>query len=131
LDLFVIQYISESRNISIDLYKGDNIYALGSIKISRQRSNCTREYYHGKVSSDHLTFLSLGLQWCVARYRSLFIVLNIRFNIIANVTRTYRVTHKEQSKEKYISMNYIRGAHIICLWAASILVLYGFLFVNC
>jgi len=36
--------------------------------------------------------------------------LNIRFNIIANVTRTYRVTHKEQSKEKYISMTYIRGA---------------------
>jgi hypothetical protein len=60
LDLFVIQYISESRNINIDLYKGDNIYALGSIKISRQRSNCTHEYYHGKVSSDHLTFLSLG-----------------------------------------------------------------------
>jgi hypothetical protein len=41
---------------------------------------------------------------------SLFIVLNIRFNIIANVTRTYRVTHKEQSNEKYISMTYIRGA---------------------
>ena len=60
LDLFVIQYISESRNINIDLYKGDNIYVLGSIKISRQRSNCTHEYYHGKVSSDHLTFLSLG-----------------------------------------------------------------------
>ena len=60
LDLFVIQYISESRNINIDLYKGDNIYALGSIKISRQRSKCTHEYYHGKVSSDHLTFLSLG-----------------------------------------------------------------------
>ncbi|KEH18977.1 hypothetical protein MTR_8g032750 [Medicago truncatula] len=32
LDLFVIQYISESRNIIIDLYKGDNTYALGSIK---------------------------------------------------------------------------------------------------
>ncbi|AES95336.1 hypothetical protein MTR_5g024370 [Medicago truncatula] len=48
LDLFVIQYISESRNINIDLYKGDNIYALGSIKISRQRSNCTHNYYHGK-----------------------------------------------------------------------------------
>ena len=60
LNLFVIQYISESRNISIDLYKGDNIYALGSIKISRQRSNCTHEHYHGKVSLDHLTFLSLG-----------------------------------------------------------------------
>ena len=60
LDLFVIQYILESRNINIDLYKGDNIYALGSIKILRQRSNYTHEYYHGKVSSDHLTFLSLG-----------------------------------------------------------------------
>ena len=60
LDLFVIQYISESRNINIDLYKGDNIYALGSIKISRQKINCTHKYYHGKVSSDHLTFLSLG-----------------------------------------------------------------------
>ncbi|KEH25487.1 hypothetical protein MTR_6g024160 [Medicago truncatula] len=48
LDLFVIQYISESRNINIDLYNGDNIYALGSIKISRQRSNCTHNYYHGK-----------------------------------------------------------------------------------
>ena len=54
IDLFVIQYILESRNISIDLYKDDNIYALGSIKISRQRSNCTHEHYHGKVSSDHL-----------------------------------------------------------------------------
>ncbi|KEH21919.1 hypothetical protein MTR_7g025455 [Medicago truncatula] len=32
LDLFVIQYISESRNIIIDLYKGDNTYALRSIK---------------------------------------------------------------------------------------------------
>ncbi|AES81027.1 transmembrane protein, putative [Medicago truncatula] len=48
LDLFVIQYISESRNINIDLYKGDNIYALRSIKISRQRSNCKHNYYHGK-----------------------------------------------------------------------------------
>ena len=60
LDLFVIQYISESRNINIDLYKGDNNYALGSMKISRQRSKYTHECYHGKVSSDHLTFLSLG-----------------------------------------------------------------------
>jgi len=40
---------------------------------------------------------------------SLFIVLNIGFKIIANVTRTYRVTHKERSKEKYISMTYISG----------------------
>jgi len=31
LDLFVIQYISKSRNINIDLYKGDKIYALRSI----------------------------------------------------------------------------------------------------
>ena len=31
LDLFVIQYISGSRNINIDLYKGDNIYALRSL----------------------------------------------------------------------------------------------------
>jgi len=31
LDLFVIQYISESRNITIDLYKGDKIYALRSM----------------------------------------------------------------------------------------------------
>jgi len=31
LDLFVIQYISGSRNIDIDLYKGDKIYSLWSI----------------------------------------------------------------------------------------------------
>jgi len=31
LDLFIIQYISGSRNININLYKGDNIYALRSI----------------------------------------------------------------------------------------------------
>ena len=31
LDLFIIQYISESRNVNIDPYKDDNIYALGSI----------------------------------------------------------------------------------------------------
>jgi len=31
LDLFVIRYISELRNINIDLYKGDKIYALRSI----------------------------------------------------------------------------------------------------
>lgn len=48
LDLFVIQYISESRNINIDLYKGDNIYALGSIEISRQRSNCIKYLYNVK-----------------------------------------------------------------------------------
>jgi len=31
LGLFVIQYISGLRNINIDLYKGDKIYALWSI----------------------------------------------------------------------------------------------------
>lgn len=60
LDLLVIQYISGSRNIKIDLYKGDKIYALWSIYIRVQRSNCTHEYYHKNVLSNHLTFLSLG-----------------------------------------------------------------------
>ena len=45
MDLFVIQYISESRNINIDLYKGDKIYALRSIKILGQRGKCTHKYY--------------------------------------------------------------------------------------
>jgi len=48
LDLFVIQYISESRNINIDLYNGDKIYALRSMLILGQRSNRTHKYYHGK-----------------------------------------------------------------------------------
>jgi len=31
LDLFFVQYILESRNTNIDLYKGDKIYVLWSI----------------------------------------------------------------------------------------------------
>jgi len=48
LDLFVIHYILGSRNINIDLYKGDKICVLWSIQILGQRGNCTHEYYHGK-----------------------------------------------------------------------------------
>ncbi|KEH25996.1 hypothetical protein MTR_6g039090 [Medicago truncatula] len=67
LDLLFIQYISESRNINIDLNKAENIYALGSIMISRQRSNCTHEYYHGKhrVLEEHCSCgLARGFAAC-------------------------------------------------------------------
>ncbi|KEH41520.1 hypothetical protein MTR_1g051880 [Medicago truncatula] len=37
--------------MNIDLYKGDTIYALGSMKILRQRSNYTHMYYHERNPS--------------------------------------------------------------------------------
>jgi hypothetical protein len=38
--------------------------------------------------------------WGRARYHSLFIILNIRFNIIANATRTYKVAQKMTVKRE-------------------------------
>ncbi|KEH17269.1 hypothetical protein MTR_0028s0320 [Medicago truncatula] len=37
--------------MNIDLYKGDTIYALGSMKILRQRGNYTHMYYHERNPS--------------------------------------------------------------------------------
>ncbi|KEH33911.1 transmembrane protein, putative [Medicago truncatula] len=57
LDLFVIQYISESRNIIIDLYKGDNTYALGSIKGIETKDT---EFWMSTVRVDLLEALLLA-----------------------------------------------------------------------
>ncbi|AES65906.2 hypothetical protein MTR_2g058630 [Medicago truncatula] len=67
LDLFVIQYISESRNINIDLYKGDNIYALGSIK-EHTRSSINRtlvlKFEHRVLEEHCLCGLARGFAAC-------------------------------------------------------------------
>jgi len=63
LDLFVTQYISGSRNINIELYKGDITYVLCLIYIyiyKGKMGNYTHNIIMEKVSSDHFTFLSLG-----------------------------------------------------------------------
>jgi hypothetical protein len=60
LSWFIIQYISGSRNINIDLYKGDKIYACDQYRYKDKWLILHKNIIMEKVSPDHLTFLSLG-----------------------------------------------------------------------
>ena len=60
LDLFVIQYVLGSRNINIDLYKGDKTMTCDQYRYYDKGVIIHMSIIIEKVSSDHLTFLSLG-----------------------------------------------------------------------
>jgi len=60
LELFVIQYISGSRNTNIDLYKGDISMSCDQYRYEDKGVILHINIIMEKVSSDHLTFLSLG-----------------------------------------------------------------------
>jgi len=109
-----IRLIRHSIYLRIKRYKYWSIQGWQNICLvinidTRTKKNGRHEHYHEKVSSDHLAFLSLGSQWCVARYRSLFIIFNIGFNIVVSVTKTYRVTHKITVERRNLSKTYKMG----------------------
>jgi len=54
--------LHNKRNVygtNIELDKDDTVYALCSLYTWGQNGKYTHDHYHGKVSSDHMTFSSL------------------------------------------------------------------------
>jgi len=60
LNLFIVQYISGSRNINIELNKGDTSMSCVRYRYEVKRVIVRMNIIMEKISSDHLTFLSLG-----------------------------------------------------------------------
>jgi hypothetical protein len=60
LSLFVTQYILGSRNTILNCIRVTLYMSRVQYRYKGKKDNYTHDPYHGKVSSDHMTFSSLG-----------------------------------------------------------------------